>query len=70
MKSQLIEIGKWLIKHFLQHRQVDFPSYRDLQSRGMVARFDCSDIKQELGWAPESNRERFISKGITVYRKQ
>lgn len=68
-KSQTIEIGKWLVKRFLQHRQDNFPSFRDLKSRGLVAKFDCSDIKQDLGWTPESNRERFITKGISIYRK-
>jgi predicted dehydrogenase/nucleoside-diphosphate-sugar epimerase len=70
LKIQAVEIGKWLIKRMIQHRQVDFPSYRDLLTRGLVARFDCIDLKTELGWKPETNREAFISRGIAVYSKQ
>lgn len=69
-KIQAIEIGKWIVKHFLQRRKDNFPSYRDLKSRGMVAKFDCSDIKQDLLWKPEDDRDTFIKKGIAVYQKR
>jgi nucleoside-diphosphate-sugar epimerase len=66
-KTQVIEVGKWFIKVFFQKRKVSFPSYRDLKSRGMVATFDCSDLKADLGWKPEKDRNKFLEKGILVY---
>lgn len=67
-KTQTIEISKWFIKVFIQKRNVSFPSYRDLKSRGMVATFDCTDLKTDLCWTPETNREKFLEEGILVYR--
>lgn len=69
LKLQLIEIGKWVIKRLTGRKDAAFPSYRDLKSRGMVSRFDTSDIKGDLGWQPESDRQRFIERGIAVHRK-
>ncbi len=68
-KSQTIEIIKWLVKVIFQHRKVNFPSCRDLKSRGLVAQFDCNDLKNELGWNPEQNRNIFIQKSIEVFGK-
>lgn len=70
LKMELIEAGKWIIKVSLQRRKVPFPAYRDLKSRGLMSRFDCSDIKRDLHWTPEQDRAEFIKKGIEVYRKK
>lgn len=63
---QSVEIGKWLIKRAIG-REARFPSYRDLRSRGMVARFDCSNAKRDLDWSPVSERARFIAMAIDVF---
>jgi len=62
-KLQGVDIGKWAIKRLIG-RNAPFPSFRDLKSRGMPARFDCTDAKADLGWNPVSEREVFIEKGI------
>ncbi len=59
------EIMKWGIKR-IGGRKVDFPSMRDLKSRGMEAQFNTSDEKQALNWAPVQDRQTFIARAITV----
>jgi nucleoside-diphosphate-sugar epimerase len=69
-KSQAIEILKWGVKVGVQRRKVPFPSLRDLRSRGLVARFDTSGIKADLGWTPTSERSVFVREGVEVYRRR
>lgn len=69
IKIQSIEIFKWLIKVIFQRKNVSFPSLRDLKSRGMVANFHCQDLKEDIGWQPESNKDIFIEKGIKIYAR-
>lgn len=64
-KLQAVDIGKWLIKRLIG-RNAPFPSIRDTRSRGLVARFDCSDAKADLGWQPVADRETFIDQAIRV----
>ena len=68
-KLQALEIGKWLIKIFIGRRENPFPSWRDLKSRGMLAQFDCTDVKNDLRWTPTSDRAEFVRRGVEVYRK-
>ena len=63
---QGVELGKWLIKLASGRKNLNVPSYRDLKSRGMVAHFDCSQIKRDLDWQPESDRSAFVRRGIEV----
>ncbi|MBN2512091.1 MAG: NAD-dependent epimerase/dehydratase family protein [Sedimentisphaerales bacterium] len=65
---QMTELAKWCVKFFVQRRIVPFPSIRDLRSRGMVARFDCSDLKADLAWQPVADRDAFVAQGIKVYK--
>jgi nucleoside-diphosphate-sugar epimerase len=58
-----VEIGKWVIKRLIG-RNAPFPSLRDLKSRGMVARFDNSDAKADLGWEPVSDLKEFFTATI------
>lgn len=67
VKLQGVELFKWLVKRASGRRDAAFPSYRDLKSRGMMARFDCNDIKQTLGWRPTHDRVEFIKRGIQVH---
>lgn len=66
-KLQAIELFKWCVKIATGRRDAPFPSYRDLKSRGMPARFDCSDIKRDLDWRPEADRKAFIGRAIGVH---
>ncbi len=61
--QQGVEIFKWLVKR-IGGRNVNFPSMRDLASRGMVARFDTSDTERALGWKPVTDRTIFVERGI------
>ncbi len=69
LKLQVVEIGRWLIKRLIGRADSPFPSWRDLMSRGMLARFDCTDAKRDLKWAPVVSRNEFMRRGIEVHRK-
>lgn len=60
LRIQAVEIGKWLIKRLAGRRDVRLPSYRNLRSLGMQARFDCADVQRDLGWKPVAGREEFL----------
>ncbi len=65
-KQQAVELGKWLVKRAIG-RPAPLPSYRDLKSRGLEARFDCTDAKRDLGWRPVADRAEFVRRGVDVY---
>lgn len=69
LKLQLIEIGKWIIKRATGRRDAPFPSFRDLKSRGLVAAFDTTDVKRDLGWYPIQDTQEFIRRGIAIHQK-
>lgn len=60
------EVGKWVVKR-IGGRAVPMPAKRDILSRGMTARFDCSDAKRDLGWTPVADREEFRRLAILVH---
>jgi hypothetical protein len=62
----LEDSGKWVVKR-LTGRQVPAPALRDFLSRGMKARFDCSDAARDLGWRPVSDPARFRALAIEVH---
>jgi 2-alkyl-3-oxoalkanoate reductase len=43
-------------------RRPPFPNIRDFRSRAMYAQMDCSDLKKDANWQPESDKSRFIAK--------
>ena len=62
----LQETGKWLIK-IVGGRKGPAPTRRDIQSRGLVATFDCSDAQRDLGWQPTRDRARFVERAIRIH---
>jgi predicted dehydrogenase/nucleoside-diphosphate-sugar epimerase len=66
LKLYLIEIAKTLIKRASGRREA-WPSLRDLKSRGLAARFDCSDAMHDLDWQPVRDREQFLRQGFPVH---
>lgn len=58
-----VEVGKWCVK-LAAGRRAPFPSYRDLRSRAMLADLDCRDAERDLGWRPESDRQRFLEEAF------
>ncbi len=61
---QGVELFKWMIKAFARRPENPFPSFRDLKTRSLRSRFDCSRAKQVLGWTPVSDQKEFLEKGI------
>jgi predicted dehydrogenase/nucleoside-diphosphate-sugar epimerase len=61
------EVGKWAVK-LVGGRRAPLPSRYDLLSRGLRARFDCSDATRDLAWHPEGDRAAFIREAIDVHR--
>lgn len=59
----LQELGKWVIKR-AAGRRAPLPQLYDLRSRGLVARFVCSDAKRDLAWRPESDRTAFLRRAF------
>jgi predicted dehydrogenase/nucleoside-diphosphate-sugar epimerase len=62
------EVGKWILKR-VGGRRAPFPSRRDLLSRGLKAEFDCTDVKNALGWHPVADRAAFIERAIGVHAR-
>jgi nucleoside-diphosphate-sugar epimerase len=59
------DLLKWAVKLAVGHPDRGRrPSYRDWESRTQKAIFDCSRAREELGWAPSSDRQRMIKDGI------
>jgi nucleoside-diphosphate-sugar epimerase len=61
----LVDLAKWLIKR-ATGRAVAMPARRDFLSRGMAARFDVTDAKQALGWAPVADPAAFHARAIAI----
>jgi predicted dehydrogenase/nucleoside-diphosphate-sugar epimerase len=55
------ELGKYGVK-VLARKQRDWPAYRDFASRSFTTELDCSDAKRDLGFQPECDRGRFLSR--------
>jgi nucleoside-diphosphate-sugar epimerase len=63
-RSQVMEIGKWLVKRAGRRRDAQFPSYRDLKSRALAVPLACDLARSVLAWRPVEERERFIELAI------
>jgi predicted dehydrogenase/nucleoside-diphosphate-sugar epimerase len=62
-KLYAAELGKACIK-LVTGRGRQWPSMRDLRSRGLPASFDCSDAVRDLGWKPVTDRKEFFNKAF------
>lgn len=62
----LVEMGKWMVKR-ATGREVARPFKRDLMSRGLLARFDCTGAKQDLGWTPVADKAVFHRQALAVH---
>ena len=51
----------------LGRKKAEFPSYRDLKSRALAARFASDIARKELGWQPVEDRQRFLAAAVEVY---
>ena len=65
--SQMLEIGKWLVKKAGRRPGVEFPSWRDVKSRSMAPVLSCETARGVLGWRPVEERERFLDLAVRVH---
>jgi len=63
-----IEIMKALVKR-ASGRRDPWPSLRDLRSRGLTARFDCTVEARDLGWTSVSDPAEFLRQGFQVHAR-
>jgi len=61
-----VDLGKYYLKRYVAGKKsITKPTLRDWQTREQNARYDNTKAKTALGWTPESDRERFIDRGIS-----
>ena len=65
--SQLMEVGKWVVKKVGRHPNVSWPSFRDLKARSLAPAFRCETARTLLGWTPVEEREAFLDRAVRVY---
>lgn len=66
-RSQVLEIGKWLVKKAGRKPGVRFPAFRDLKSRSLAPRFTSRTAREVLGWRPVEDREAFLDRWVRPY---
>jgi nucleoside-diphosphate-sugar epimerase len=54
----------WAVKAVGRKANNSALSWRELKYRSAASRLDCADTKTTLQWSPESDRDRFIERGI------
>ncbi len=59
--SQLLEIGKWIVKQVGGRRDAPFPSWRDLKSRELFPPFTARTAREKLNWKPVEDPDQFLS---------
>ncbi|HKH50147.1 MAG TPA: NAD-dependent epimerase/dehydratase family protein [Thermoanaerobaculia bacterium] len=65
--SQILEIGKWIVKKAGRRPGVTFPAYRDLKARALVPAFSSRTAREVLGWTPVEDRERLLEQTVRIY---
>lgn len=68
--SQILEIGKWVVKKAGRRPGTVFPSYRDLKARALVPAFPCRTAREVLGWTPVDDREGLLERTVRIYSNQ
>jgi nucleoside-diphosphate-sugar epimerase len=62
----LVDVAKWVVKR-AAGRAVPMPAKRDFLSRGMRARFDCTDARNDLGWRANDDPAVFRERAVLVH---
>ncbi len=65
--SQVMEIGKWVVKKAGRRPGVTFPSYRDLKTRSLAPRFSSRTAREVLGWRPVEDREALLDRAVRFH---
>jgi predicted dehydrogenase/nucleoside-diphosphate-sugar epimerase len=66
--SQVLELGKYLVKRVGRRPGVELPSWRDLKARALVPRFRSNLAREVLGWKPTEEREQLLERCVRIYR--
>jgi len=61
-----IDLMKWVAKTALRVPDAQRPTYRDWETRTLIAPFDCTAAKTVLGWKPVTDRDEVIRRGIQL----
>ena len=62
--SQVLEIGKWLVKRAGGRRDAAFPSWRDLRSRELAPTLRCETAREVLGWSPCDDGREILRRSL------
>lgn len=65
--SQILEIGKWVVKKAGRRPGTVFPSYRDLKARALVPVLPSRTAREVLGWTPVEDREGLLDRTVRIY---
>ncbi len=68
--SQILEIGKWVVKKAGRRPGATFPSYRNLKARALVPAFSCRTAREVLGWTPVEDREGLLDRIVRIHRNE
>ncbi|MBV8436647.1 MAG: NAD-dependent epimerase/dehydratase family protein [Silvibacterium sp.] len=60
----LKDMAKWVVKVAVRHPERQMPTYRESETRTLLAPFDCSAAKNVLGWRPVTDRTELVRRGI------
>jgi nucleoside-diphosphate-sugar epimerase len=70
-QAQALALAGWsartLFWTLFRRRHYPPPSYRRMKSMACLSPFDCTDVKEDLGWQPVANQEEFIERGLRVF---
>ncbi len=62
--SQVMELGKWIVKRVGGRNDAPFPSFRDLKSRALVPPFSSRTARELLGWNPVEDPDLFLARAL------
>jgi predicted dehydrogenase/nucleoside-diphosphate-sugar epimerase len=68
--SQVLEVGKWVVKKAGRRPGVTFPAYRDLKARALVPAFSSRTAREVLGWTPVEDREALLERIVHIYAER
>ena len=70
LRFYLKDLAKWVVKVAVGHKDRQFPSYRDWESRTQGAVFDCTAARTTLVWEPVRSRDELVGRGIKEPMKE
>jgi nucleoside-diphosphate-sugar epimerase len=59
-KSQMMEVGKYVVKKAGRRPGVEWPSWHDLKARALVPQFTSDVAREKLGWKPVEESQALL----------